>query len=189
MYEFNGFKLVEGFFDEIGEKTLVGYLDWNKFPIKHGNCFSGYNSTNNKSYKILNMGVENLRHLLEIDNNIKFPIKIGIIKNTKYAFVMDERIPEDYIRNRICESCCPKEYLPYNQRMEHLRDIQRGIRTESKIEIDGEEFGLISVKINPITKPIKFGFKQEVDFTNLSPEVIDNLDDLLTNAYDEEMDD
>lgn len=122
----------------IAGQTLVG--SYGEFPRKSGNCFS-VRDEKNKEYKILNFKVENLQELIE-RNIISWPVKC-VELNERNAVINDGRIPDEWYANHFCETCTPSSLLPLPQRLQQLRDIQRGNR---------EEFanGLIKIKINPI---------------------------------------
>jgi len=117
--------------------TLVGVGRTDNYPLTHGNCFSVATRTDNKSpwndsgsYKIVNFILENLEHLIE-EKVIEWPIKIVVIdEQLRVAAVNDPRIPDEYYTTRFCEVCTPINLLPVPQRLRHLRDIDRGFRTE-----------------------------------------------------------
>ena len=115
---------------EIGMQTLVGCDTSKSPPYKRGNCFSletkkyinreeGYGE-GNKSYRILNFYVENLKFALK-NKLIEWPIKIHPLSDN-CAVIHDERIPNDWYSEKFCTCCCPFDLLPFNQKLVELRD-------------------------------------------------------------------
>lgn len=110
-------------------QTLVGVHG--KFPYEHGNCFS-VAASDGQQYRIVNFVVENLEGLQQY--GIKAPWKIRPI-GSGCAVIVDSRIPDVCFTNRFCESCTPKELLPYPQRLRIERAIDNGSRVETKHSI------------------------------------------------------
>jgi len=125
-----------------GSVTLVGYFG--NFPRKHGNCFS-VKANDEKYYRILNFNHENLTELIKRET-VSFPIKISVLKE-RFAVIVDGRIPNEWYSRTFCENCCPRDLLPAPQRINQILDIQRGIRTETKMEMNGEVFYSIGYNI------------------------------------------
>ena len=121
--------------------TLVGFFG--DFPRKYGNCFSV--RTENEQYRIVNFNYENLTELIN-NNIVTWPIKISTLSNN-IAIICDERIPNEWYSNRFCETCTPISLLPIPQRLKHFLDIERGIREERDVEINGVKSKLISIKV------------------------------------------
>lgn len=105
--------------------TLVGIMA-NKYPLASGNCFS-VEAEDNNEYKIVNFVHENIEELS--NRGFKRPFKIAIL-GPGVAVVHDERIPDEWYADHYCEVCCPRDLLPINQRMKHLRHIACGYRVE-----------------------------------------------------------
>lgn len=82
--------------------------------------------------------MEDLRKLEK--KGLTWPLECKVIgPNT--AIIHDPRIGERWYRKGYCESCCPIELLPCNQRDIHERDIARGRRKEGSATVDGREIG------------------------------------------------
>ena len=107
-------------------QTLVGSSG--PFPRKFGNCFSVVDESG-KSYKILNFKIENIEELVRL-KELSWPIKCEALSEHS-AVINDGRIPDDWYQDHFCEVCTPLDLLPLPQRLQHLRDIQRGKREES----------------------------------------------------------
>lgn len=123
--------------------TMVGYIG--EFPMKRGNCFSVETDDSNE-YRIINFNHENLEELERI-GTVSFPLKISVLAD-RIAIICDERIPDEWYSQRFCETCTPRELLPLPQRLKHFLDIERGIREEQEIEINGKKAILVSYKVN-----------------------------------------
>jgi hypothetical protein len=131
--------------------TLVGFIK-NGFPMKRGNCFS-MRTDNDEHYKIVNFNYENFEELLE-RNVIEFPVTIGVIKGNT-AVMLDNRIPDEWYSDKFCTTCTPMDLLPLPQRIKQLLDIDRGVREEREIEINGKKLIMTSVKVNSQIKPLR----------------------------------
>jgi len=129
---------------DITTVTLVGFLG--DYPRERGNCFS-VSVEGERDYRIINFNYENLEKLIE-DNVVSFPLKISKLSD-RIAIVADERIPDEWYSKRFCETCTPSDLLPIPQRLKHLLDIERGIREEREIEIDGKKMKMVSIKVEP----------------------------------------
>jgi len=92
-----GYEFIESYINRVGIQTLIA----------SGNCFSALN--NKDHFAIVNMSIENLEYLLE-QKIVEFPIRVLVVKDTKDAFIVDERIPEDFYREDYCSSCPSKNY-------------------------------------------------------------------------------
>ena len=129
---------------DITSVTLVGYFG--EFPRERGNCFSV--SVGGESYyRIINFNYENLGKLIE-DEIVSFPLKISKISDG-IAIIADERIPDEWYSKRFCETCTPSDLLPVPQKLKHFLDIERGVREEREIEIDGRKMKVVSIKVEP----------------------------------------
>jgi len=128
--------------NQVTSVTLVSYFG--DFPMKRGNCFSV--STDDGNFKILNFNHENLEKLLS-DNIISWPIKISPLSNS-HAIVCDYRIPNEWYSERLCEVCTPFDLLPLPQKLKRFLEIERGNRTETDIEINGQKMKLVSIKVD-----------------------------------------
>ena len=124
--------------------TLVGFLG--EYPRERGNCFS-VSVEDERNYRIINFNHENLEKLIE-DEVISFPIKISKL-DEGIAIIADERIPNEWYSKKFCETCTPSDLLPLPQRLKHFLDIERGIRKETEIEIDGRKMKMVSIKVEP----------------------------------------
>ena len=131
--------------------TLVGFINYG-FPMENGNCFS-MKTDNDEHYRIVNFNYENLEELLE-KKVIEFPITIGIIGGN-VAVILDSRIPNEWYSQKFCTTCTPMDLLPLPQRIKQLLDIDRGIREEREVEINGEKLIMTSVKVNSQIKPLR----------------------------------
>ena len=111
---------------EITFITLLGSLDTN-FPITEGgNCF-GIKTTDGGEYKVLNFYHENLKELLK--RGLTWPIKIKTVEK-HLAVINDPRIADNWYRDRFCETCCPRQFLPLPQQFLLERKIGRGEMVE-----------------------------------------------------------
>jgi hypothetical protein len=122
--------------------TLVGFFG--EYPREIGNCFS-VSAEGEEGYRIINFNHENLDKLIE-DKIVSFPIKISKISEG-IAIIADERIPDEWYSKRFCETCTPGDLLPIPQRLKHYLDIERGIRKETIIEINGKPMKMVSIKV------------------------------------------
>jgi hypothetical protein len=144
---------------DITSVTLVGYFG--EFPRERGNCFSV--SVGGESYyRIINFNYENLGKLIE-DEIVSFPLKISILSSGA-AIIADERIPDAWYSKRFCETCTPSDLLPIPQKLKHFLDIERGIREEKEIEIDGKKMKIVSINVE--SKTVYMPYKiEETDGT------------------------
>jgi len=110
--------------------TLVGAYPNEKTGIydRGGNCFSV--KTKDGEVRIVNFYYENLQILLN-STVIEFPIKVHLLCEG-VGVIHDERIPDQFYKDRFCEVCCPEGYLPYPQRLELWREDLSGHRTRYK---------------------------------------------------------
>jgi len=160
----------------IAGQTLVG--SFGEFPRKGGNCFSIENE-DDKEYRILNFKIENLEELIR-RGELSWPIKCESLSEYS-AVVNDGRIPDDWYMDHFCEVCTPLDLLPLPQRLKHLRDIQRGDRTEYPN-------GLVSIKIKPVpSRSLKAKWKIE-PMIDLPTEMGDDVEREL-EWTDEELED
>jgi hypothetical protein len=125
--------------------TLVGF--YGDFPRENGNCFSVSVEDEEKNYRIINFNHENLIKLIK-DQVVSFPLKISKV-GENVAIIADERIPNEWYSKRFCEQCTPTDLLPLPQRLKHFLDIERGIREETIIEIEGKPMKLVSIRVEP----------------------------------------
>jgi hypothetical protein len=129
---------------DITTVTLVGYFG--EFPMERGNCFS-VSVDDERDYRIINFNYENLEKLIE-DSVVSFPLKISKLSEG-IAIIADERIPDEWYSKRFCETCTPSDLLPVPQKLKHFLDIERGVREEKEIEIDGRKMKMVSIKVEP----------------------------------------
>jgi hypothetical protein len=125
--------------------TLVGYLI-KEFPSPRGNCF-GMMAEDGEKYRIVNFNYENLEKLIK-DKLIDFPILIHKLRDG-FGVIADPRIPDDWYSTRFCESCTPRDLLPYPQKLRIELQILRGDRKERVIEIDGKKIIATTINIKP----------------------------------------
>ena len=111
--------------------TLVGYST-DTFPIsgRGGNCFSV--ATNDGRLRILNFGYENLEELQR--QGLSWPLKC-IKLDEGLGVVADNRIGDRWYSATFCEACTPRNWLPTPQRLRQLREIDRGARDESRVDM------------------------------------------------------
>ena len=109
--------------EAIEGRTMVGCSG--DFPRKHGNCFSM--TADGMRYRILNFNGENMDELLR-RGEIEYPVRLGVYGRGTLAVVCDPRIPDEWYADHICETCCPHEMLPLNQRLRIAREIEDGRR-------------------------------------------------------------
>jgi len=126
----------------ITKVTLVGYFG--EFPMERGNCFS-VSVEDERDYRIINFNYENLKKLIE-DSVVSFPLKISKLSEG-IAIIADERIPDEWYSKRFCETCTPSDLLPVPQKLKHFLDIERGIRKETEIEIEGIKMKMVSINV------------------------------------------
>lgn len=107
--------------------TLVG-INTDSYPVLFGNCF-GVVTYDNKHFSIVNFILENLEEVIR--RGVNFPIKIHPI-GEKHAVIHDERILDNWYRDRWCSLCCPSNLLPVQQKLEHDRQEKQGYRTASE---------------------------------------------------------
>jgi len=131
--------------------TLVGYIK-DTYPMERGNCFS-VECSDKQGYRIINFNYENLKELIK-RKIINFPTKISTLSES-VAIIADERIPNEWYSNRFCETCTPKNLLPLTQQLQHFLDIERGIRVESEIEINGKKITMVSIRVGNVGKKEK----------------------------------
>ena len=124
-------------------QTLVGSSG--DFPRDNGNCFS-IEDDNKREYNIVNFYLENLEELIRL-KKIDWPIKCLEISK-RQAVINDGRIPDEWYRNKFCEVCTPLALLPLPQRLQHLRDIDRGNRVE-------HANGMVSIKVGVKSRKLK----------------------------------
>lgn len=136
-------------------QTLVG--SFGDFPRKFGNCFS-VEDEDGKNYRILNFKIENIKELVR-RGELSWPIKCEALGEHS-AVINDGRIPDDWYMDHFCETCTPLDLLPLPQRLQQLRDIQRGNR---------EEFdnGIVKIKIDPVVHQ-----KKEIKWTVVEAEKV-----------------
>ena len=144
----------------ITKVTLVGYFG--EFPMERGNCFS-VSVNDERDYRIINFNYENLEKLIE-DSVVSFPLKISKLSEG-IAIIADERIPDEWYSKRFCETCTPSDLLPVPQKLKHFLDIERGIRVEKEIEIDGKKMKMVSINVESKTVhvPWKIETRSEED--------------------------
>lgn len=128
--------------NDITTVTLVGYFG--EFPMERGNCFS-VSVDDERDYRIINFNYENLEKLIE-DSVVSFPLKISKLSEG-IAIIADERIPDEWYSKRFCETCTPSDLLPVPQKLKHFLDIERGIRKETEIEIEGIKMKMVSINV------------------------------------------
>lgn len=110
----------------IGCSTLLGVCT-DKFPVAHGNCFS-MKADDGKFYRIVNFYLENLNEGIE-RKKIELPIRLYILgdpSDSSIAVIYDTRIPGSWYSDEFCQTCTPKKFLSFTQRM----------RNELKVELD-----------------------------------------------------
>ena len=145
---------------DITTVTLVGYFG--EFPMERGNCFSVY-VDDERDYRIINFNYENLEKLIE-DSVVSFPLKISKLSEG-IAIIADERIPDEWYSKRFCETCTPSDLLPVPQKLKHFLDIERGVREEKEIEIDGRKMKMVSINVESkiVYVPWKIETRSEED--------------------------
>ena len=141
--------------------TLVGFFG--EYPRERGNCFS-VSVQGERNYRIINFNHENLEKLIE-DGVISFPVKISKL-GEGIAIIADERIPDEWYSKRFCETCTPGDLLPIPQRLKHFLDIERGIREEREIEIEGRKMKMVSIKVEPKIVNIPITITRSGDIEN-----------------------
>jgi hypothetical protein len=109
----------------IESHTLIGPDDAR--PAEYGNCFS-VKTEDGGYYNIVNFVYENMEALEKL--GLTWPIEIEAL-DPRTAVIMDARIGERWYSRYYCTVCTPTRLLPINQRQAQLRDIARGILTES----------------------------------------------------------
>lgn len=139
--------------------TLVGYFG--DYPREKGNCFSVSVEGETQDCRIVNFNYENLDKIMK-DGVISFPLKISKLAD-RIAIIADERIPNEWYSKRLCETCTPSDLLPVTQRLKHFLDIERGIREEREVEIDGKKMKLVSIKVEPKIVHVPYTFKETPD--------------------------
>lgn len=108
----------------ITSQTLLGVPN-GPYPLESGgNCFS-VECDDGNVYRIVNFVLENLKEAVR--RGVPWPIKVRPISES-FAVVHDERIPDDWYRNRWCETCCPESLLPVTQQLQHERHEACGAR-------------------------------------------------------------
>lgn len=122
--------------------TLVGFINY-EFPMEHGNCFS-MKTDDDKEYKIVNFNYENFKELLE-RKVIEYPVTIGVIAE-RTAVILDSRIPNDWYSDTFCSTCTPMDLIPLPQRIKQLLDIDRGLREEREVEMNGIKFMMTTTR-------------------------------------------
>jgi hypothetical protein len=110
----------------IGSHTLVVPDD--ERPATYGNCFD-VEGEDGQYHRVANFVYENIEALEKL--GLTWPIEIEAL-GTRTVVIMDGRIGERWYSQRYCEVCTPGDLLPITQRQRQLRDIARGIRTESE---------------------------------------------------------
>ena len=145
---------------DITTVTLVGYFG--EFPMERGNCFS-VSVDDERDYRIINFNYENLEKLIE-DSVVSFPLKISKLSEG-IAIIADERIPDEWYSKRFCETCTPSDLLPVPQKLKHFLDIERGVREEKEIEIDGRKMKMVSINVESkiVYVPWKIETRSEED--------------------------
>jgi hypothetical protein len=145
---------------DITTVTLVGYFG--EFPMERGNCFS-VSVDDERDYRIINFNYENLEKLIE-DSVVSFPLKISKLSEG-IAIIADGRIPDEWYSKRFCETCTPSDLLPVTQKLKHFLDIERGIRKETEIEIEGRKMKMVSINVESkiVHVPWKIETRSEED--------------------------
>lgn len=137
--------------DFVTSVTLVGYIT-DSYPSPRGNCFS-VKGQNGQSYRILNFNHENLEELMRRDI-IEWPIMIHELE-PGYAVVADARIPDEWYDTKFCNTCTPRNLLPYPQLLRIELEIMRGNRTEREVEINGKKHIMVSINVKSESRPVR----------------------------------
>lgn len=157
-----------------GEVTCIGTM-WKEFPYPSGNCFSLIDENSN-IYRILNFNHENFKELFRI-GVLSYPVKV-LAMTEHQAVLHDSRIPEEWYSKRFCEICTPSFLLPVNQRLEQLREVDRGDREEKN--------GFISRKIRAGQRQLKGTWSFECD-TESDVEISGFAADVLASILKDKM--
>ena len=92
----------------IAFESLVGISD-NKYPLSFGNYF-GFSNPDDPTFSgiyCVNMWAENLREIKKRLNLETIEIlRLTSEKDRPFCFVKDERIPEDWLNDKICYTGC-----------------------------------------------------------------------------------
>lgn len=112
---------------KITQYTLVGY-GGGKYPISGygGNCFSVAIEGDEREYRIVNFGMENLKQLVR-QGEVSWPIEIEPLDERR-AVVTDARIPKDWYAEHYCFICTPKslfrpqDFKEFYNRYEKIKD-------------------------------------------------------------------
>ena len=115
---------------EITLTTLIG-VDTNKYPVRHGNCFS-VKADDGGHYRIVNFAHENVEELIR--RGVNFPYRI-LPLSKEVAVIHDNRIPPEWYRDHFCSVCCPEELLPMPQKLTNIRLEECGYRTKTEVDI------------------------------------------------------
>lgn len=142
----------------ITSQTLVGYMR-RSFPIEGsgGNCFSvSYEGGDEHDLRIVNFGKENLDELMRL--GLTWPVRC-VRLGPNHAVVCDGRIGDRWYSTKFCSTCTPSAYIPLPQRLDELRMMHRGERTEVVVPPEaGLPSGMvmISESIGPNRKQPQF---------------------------------
>jgi hypothetical protein len=95
------------------DTTLIG--TWEKeFPMKRANCFAV--EVDGKRMKVVNMGWENLEHLIDTQL-MDWPIEVEPVPgSTRHVEIVDPRVPKNYLERFWCEACIPINFIPWGNR-------------------------------------------------------------------------
>ena len=123
---------------KVGFSTMVGSIG--EYPRSFGNCFSLIDDEG-REVRIVNFYLENLEELLR-RKTIEWPVKVLKLSDST-GVIHDFRVSDEWYNEKWCETCCPRELLPINQRLKFDRKVGRG-----EIEvIEGDGIILYKTKI------------------------------------------
>ena len=67
-------------------------------------------------------------------------------KVERTAVILDSRIPNDWYSDTFCSTCTPMDLIPLPQRIKQLLDIDRGLREEREVEMNGIKFMMTTTR-------------------------------------------
>lgn len=95
---------------KIGGMTLIGVIKNNDGPTEFGNCFS-FTTLPDQPFdggiKCVNMNAESAEVAFEkfLDDEL---VEVERFDDG-YAYITDERIPKEWLQEKICHICCPSD--------------------------------------------------------------------------------
>jgi len=98
---------------KVGGQTIIASSG--PFPRDRTNCFDLI-LENHRSYKVVNMGLENLQYLIE-KGKVDWPLMVQHVEtNPRCVEVVDARVPREYLREYWCETCIGRQFIPEGKR-------------------------------------------------------------------------